>query len=437
MKILLNIFAAATLLAASQASHAGLPIQTWVTASGARVMFVQADAIPMLDVQIDFDAGARFDPPGKSGVAQLTQDLIGKGMPQMDEQQIEDRLADLGAQMSGGASMDRLSHTLRTLTDPAIRTAAIDLFAAALQTPNFPEAVLAREKTRRIAALREANTQPDYIAQRRFYALLYGAHPYAAEPTEQSVLAITRADIENFYRQTHSAQRAVVSMIGAISRSEAEAIAEQLTRTLPAADALSPPPAPEATHAQVERIAHPAQQSHILIGMPAIVRGDPDYFALLVGNHVLGGGGFVSRLMHEVREKRGLAYSVYSYFAPMKQTGPFIIGLQTQRTQTDAALQLVHQTLRDFLTRGPSAAEVKAAQNNLIGGFALRIDNNHKILELLASIGFYQLPLDYVDRWTEKIGAVTVADIRAAFARKVKAEQLVTVVVGTTVTGDK
>ncbi|TAK91457.1 MAG: insulinase family protein [Burkholderiaceae bacterium] len=430
MKLWPSISKALLLLGVSGLAHAALPVQSWTTSSGTRVLFVQADAIPMLDIQVDFDAGARFDPPGKSGLAQLVQDLIGKGTPDLDEQQFEERLADLGTEMGGGAQMDRSSHTLRTLTDPTVRTAAIALFAQALHHPTFPEDVLAREKTRSIAALKEAHTRPDQIAARRFYALLYGNHPYAAEPTEQSVAAITRNDLENFYRNTHSAARAVVSMIGAIDRSQAEAIAEQLTRDLPAGSDLPTPAAPAATRAQTEHIAHPAQQSHILIGLPAVVRGDPDYFALLVGNHVLGGGGFTSRLMREVREKRGLAYSVYSYFSPMKQAGPFVIGLQTQRAQTDAALAIVNQTLREFLQQGPSAAEVRAAQNNLVGGFPLLIDNNHKLLQNLATIGFYGLPLDYLDHWTEKIAAVTVPQIRAAFARKVDAGQLVTVVVG-------
>jgi zinc protease len=184
------------------------------------------------------------------------------------------------------------------------------------------------------------------------------------------------------------------------------------------------------TRGQEQRIPHPASQAHILMGVPALARGDADFFPLTVGNYVLGGGGFVSRLTHEVREKRGLAYSVYSYFNPLAQPGPFTIGLQTKKEQTAQALKVVRETLDAFLRDGPTAAEVAAAKDNLIGGFPLRIDSNRKILDNIAVIGFYRLPLDYLDTWTERVKAVSIADIRAAFRRKLDAGALATVVVG-------
>jgi zinc protease len=178
------------------------------------------------------------------------------------------------------------------------------------------------------------------------------------------------------------------------------------------------------------RIAHPASQSHILLGLPAIARGDPDYFPLLVGNYVLGGGGFVSRLYTEVREKRGYAYSVYSYFLPLAQEGPFQIGLQTKKEQAGEALARVRVVLGEFLRLGPSEAEVKAAKQNLVGGFALRLDSNRKLLERVALIGFYGLPLTWLDDFAAQVGKVAVADVRAVFARRVRPGNLVTVVVG-------
>ena len=221
-----------------------------------------------------------------------------------------------------------------------------------------------------------------------------------------------------------------MTLIGDISREQAEAIADQITANLPAG---SPPPVlpaigvPDATP---QRIPHPASQAHILLGAPALKRGDPDFFALYVGNYVLGGGGFVSRLMREVREKRGLAYSVYSYFTPLKDEGPFEIGLQTKKEQADEALAIVKKVLADYVAQGPTAAELKAAKDNLVGGFALRIDNNHKLLENLAMIGYYGLPLDYLDTWTAHVERVTVAEVKADFAKRVKPDGLASVVVG-------
>jgi zinc protease len=181
---------------------------------------------------------------------------------------------------------------------------------------------------------------------------------------------------------------------------------------------------------ETARIAHPASQSHILLGLPAMARSDPDYFPLLVGNYILGGGGFVSRLYLEVREKRGYAYSVYSYFLPLAQEGPFEVGLQTKKEQAEEALARVRVVLDEFLVRGPSAAELKAAKQNLVGGFALRIDSNRKLLEQVALIGYYRLPLGWLDDFTARVEKVSVADVRTAFARRVRPDHLVTVVVG-------
>jgi zinc protease len=178
------------------------------------------------------------------------------------------------------------------------------------------------------------------------------------------------------------------------------------------------------------RVFHPASQSHILIGVPGMSRNDPDYFPLYVGNYILGGGGFVSRLMNEVREKRGLAYSVYSYFMPMKQPGAFQIGLQTKKEQADGALALVRKTVADFVAQGPTEKELTAAKQNIVGGFPLRIDSNRKILEYLSIIGFYEMPLTYLDDFTSRVEKVTVAQIRSAYARHIRPEKMATVIVG-------
>ena len=179
-----------------------------------------------------------------------------------------------------------------------------------------------------------------------------------------------------------------------------------------------------------KRIAHPASQSHLLLGYPGIKRGDPDLFPLYVGNYILGGGGFVSRLTEEVREKRGLVYSVYSYFMPMAEAGPFQVGLQTKKDQAEDALKLVRETLGKFIQNGVTEAELKAAKANIIGGFPMRIDSNGKILDYLAVIGFYKLPLNYLDEYNSNVEKVTVAQIKDAFSRRLKPENFVTVIVG-------
>jgi zinc protease len=192
------------------------------------------------------------------------------------------------------------------------------------------------------------------------------------------------------------------------------------------------------TQAVDQRIAFDSAQAHVLIGQPGYLRSDPDFFTLTVGNYILGGGGFVSRLTEEVREKRGLSYSVYSYFAPGLHAGAFTLGLQTRPDQVEQAVKVSRDVLASFVAQGPTAKELKAAKDNLIGGFALRIDSNRKLLDNVANIAWNRLALDYLDTWTQQIERVTLADIRAAFARKLQPEKMVTVVVGgaaATVTG--
>jgi len=417
-------------------AQAALQIQSWSLPNGARVLFVENHAIPLLDLSVEFDAGARRDPDGKSGLASLTNAMLTRGVaasgdaPALTEAQILDGLADVAAQRGGGASMDRAGVTLRMLSSAPERDAAIGLLARTLAQPSFPEAPLARDKARTVADVRESLTKAEDIAARAFWAALYGAHPYARQESEGSVGAITRDDLVAFHRAHYVANRAVVAMIGDVSRAQADQIAQRLTQQLPQGLPLPALPEVSLTAPKDQRISHPASQSHILVGMPALVRGDPDFFALTVGNYILGGGGFVSRLTNEVREKRALTYSVYSYFSPLAQKGPFQIGLQTKQEQTAEALDVVRRTLADYLRDGPTAAELKAAKDNLVGGFALRIDNNRKILDNLAVIGYYGLPLDYLDTWTANIGKVTLAQIRAAFKRKITLDQLSTVVVG-------
>jgi len=319
--------------------------------------------------------------------------------------------------------------SLRTLSAPDKRVPAIEVLRAVLASPQFPADVFEREKARTVASLKEALTHPDVIASKAFWAAMYPAHPYGREATPESVAGLARADLLDFYRKHYTAQRAVVTLVGDLTRAQAEEIAQQITAGLPAGAGVAPLQAPQLPAASERRIAHPAAQAHVLIGLPAVKRGDPDFFPLLVGNYTLGGGGFVSRLMKEVREKRGLAYSVYSYFMPLGQIGPYQIGLQTKKAQAGDALKVAREVLAGFLASGPSEAELQAAKQNLIGSFPLRIDSNRKILDNVSVIGFYGLPLDYLDRYAENVEKVTAAQIRAAFARHVTPENIVTVVV--------
>jgi zinc protease len=408
---------------------AGVSIEHWTTANGTRVYFVAAPALPIVDVQVDFAAGSVFDPPGQAGLAALTRATLDLGAGNRDETVIAEQLADLGAVLGGGVDTDRASLTLRTLAERDKRDVALGVLRDVMARPHFAAAVIEREKARTVASLKDALTRPDSIAGKAFWEALYPEHPYGRQASPESVDKLSRDDLADFHARLYNAGNASIVLVGQLTRAEAEKIARDISTALPAGTPPPLPAPPGVAKAQQRAITHPASQAHIYLGLPAIERGHPDFFALQVGNYTLGGGGFVSRLVQEVRDKRGFAYSVYSYFAPLRQTGPFQIGLQTQRKQAGEAIKVVRQVLDDFLATGPSAEELAAAKANLSGSFPLRLDSNAKLLANVAAIGFYGLPLDYLDQYRARIEAVTAEEVKAAFARHVRPSELVTVTV--------
>ena len=411
--------------------NAAVKIQHWQTSSGSQVYFVENHDLPILDMSVNFPAGSSRDTKQTSGVAGVTKYLMTLGADGMTEESITNQFADIGAILGGELDLDRAVFKLRTLTSE--QTKALVLFNKILHKPDFPEAILTREKTRIIAGLQEAATQPESISNKAFMQAMYGAHPYSLDESGEinTITSMKRDDLIAFYQQYYTAKSAVIALIGDMTEAQARTIAEDVSKGLPQGAAISKiaeVTLPQAPNAQA--IAHPASQAHILLGYPGIKRGDADYFALYVGNYILGGGGFVSRLTEEVREKRGLVYSVYSYFMPMGELGPFQIGLQTKKEQAGDALKVVNETVAKFMQNGVTEKELKAAKSNIIGGFPMRIDSNNKILDYLSIIGFYQLPMNYLDDFNKQIAKVTTAQIKDAFNRRIKPANFVSVTVG-------
>jgi len=430
----------------SAGALAALPIQKFLLANGAVVHLVESPAIAMLDVQIDFDGGSRRDPPNKVGLASMTAALLEKGVvakngqPGWDENALGEAWADLGAQFGASAGSDRFSFVLRTLTEPDLLAKAVALAARQIAEPAFPDDVWQRDKQKVIAGIKESDTRPATLARRAYSQAVYGGHPYGHEFTEAGVANIATADMRAFYQATVVACRARVNLVGAVNRAQAEQIATAMLARLPQASPQTPcssqpalPPVAEVqplAEAVQKTIAFDAAQAQVLIGQPGYKRSDPAFFPLLVGNYILGGGGFVSRLMTEVREKRGLTYGVYSNFAPGMHAGAFTVSLQTRPDQAKQALEVARQVVKDFVANGPLDAEVKAAKDNLTGGFALLIDSNRKLLGNISNIAWYDLPTTYLDTWTAQIEKVTAQDVKAAMAAKLQPEKMVTVILG-------
>ena len=430
---------AAAVLVGTGGALAGIPIQRWVQSGGAEVYLAESPGIPMLDLQIDFDAGSRRDPPDKAGLASVMAGMVSKGVqaqgtqPALGENDLSDAWADLGASFDAGAAGDRLTFSLRTLTYPDLLTKAFALAARELAAPAFPEAVWLRERQRLGAALREAETKPATVAGRAYSLAVYGQHPYGQQMTEATLARISVADMQAAYRAGVAACRAKVSLVGAVTRAQADVLVSTLLAGLPVGNCAPRPAVAEVlplTQPSEQRIAFESAQAHVFIGQPGFRRDDPDFFALTVGNYILGGGGFASRLSEEVRQKRGLSYSVYSYFMPGLHAGAFTLGLQTRPDQAAQAVQVSRDVVARYVTEGPGEEELKAAKDNLIGGFALRIDSNRKLLDNIANIAWNGLPLDYLDTWTQQVARLSVADVRAAMARKLQPARMVTVIVG-------
>lgn len=416
----------------SHSAAANPEIQHWTTGNGARVYFVAAPELPMVDIRVVFDAGSARD--GKlPGLAMLTNGMLEEGAGKLDADAIAVRFDSLGARFSASSQRDMAIASLRSLTKPNLLDPALDTFALLLKNPTVPTDALERVRRQMLIGLQAEEQDPGDIASKAFNSALYGSHPYGSHPsgTVKSIKAMTRKDVLAFHHHYYVGHNAVVAIVGAVTRDQAAQLAEKAVGSLPAGEAAAPlPPVAPLTKAESKHIDYPSTQTHVLMGQPGVFRGDPDYFPLYVGNHILGGSGLVSRLSDEVREKRGLSYSVYSYFQPMLRKGPFVLGLQTRTASTAESLKVLRQTLDDFVKNGPTREELLAAKKNITGGFPLKVDSNSDILGYIAMIGFYGLPLDYLDTFNSKIEAVTIGQIRDAFARRVQPDKMVTVTVG-------
>lgn len=437
-------------------SHAALPIEHMKLPSGLDVYWVNVQSLPMVDMQIDFDAGARREPASKVGLSSVVAMMLNKGVsaqgkkPALDENQLGQAWADLGAMFVASSSDDRMSIYMRSLSQEGVLFEALDLAFRQITSPAFNAQIWSREKTRLKSDLKESLTQPAPLAARAFKAAVMQDHPYGRSMGQETIQRIEVSDLRAFHAKFITTCQAKLSLVGALNQEQVLKLATALSLRLHRQGECSHSPqsgsslegkkgsgAPEGfaevkalQAAQRINIDFNSAQSHVLMGQPGIERADPRYFALTVGNYILGGGGFVSRLTEQVREKRGLSYSVYSYFSPALQAGPFTIGLQTRKDQTDQALKVVQDVLEEFVSQGPTQEELQAAKDNLIGGFALRIDSNKKLLDNVANIAWHHLPLNYLDTWSDQVQAVSVKDIHEAFKGLIDPKKMVTVVVG-------
>lgn len=417
----------------SQATFANtFKTQSWTTTNGTKVVFYQAMEVPMLDISLAFAAGSAYDQQ-YYGLSAITAQMLNEGSSGMNATVVAESLADTGAQFDTVTSRDMVVFNLRTLTSKEALHQATTTFAKIINHPDFPNQSLEREKKQFLMAIEHTYDSPDELATQLFFQKLYGPHPYAhpVNGTAETIKLINRKQVTEFYKQYYLANNAILVMVGAIDSQTAHQLADKLTQELPKGT-----PATAVSKAaplnQAERLntPFPSSQTVVRLGQLGIDHQNPNYFPLIVGNYILGGGSLVSQLSIEVREKKGLTYNIDSQFVPMPGPGPFFIGLSTQNSQANEAVQLTEQVLKQFITKGPNQQELDAAKQYLIGSFPMSLASNRSIANLLLRMAFYRLPADYLDTYRDRIKQVTLEDIIKAFQQEINPEKLLLITVG-------
>ncbi|HIG79512.1 MAG TPA: insulinase family protein [Cycloclasticus sp.] len=415
---------------------AALPnIQHWETKNGAKVFFVPTKGLPILDVQLVFDAGSARD-GSKKGLAALTSTMLNEGAGGLMAQAIAEELESVGAQLGASSSRDFTTIKYRSLTDKTALTTSWAVLKKVLNQPEFPLLDFKREKERTLLGIKRREESPGTLAQLALYKAMYKDHPYANAIAGEvdSVTNINVEDLISFYKTHYVAKNLIVVLVGGISRDQAEQLVGDLVNDLPEGEKTSKIQTVKDVKqgAEIHR-EYSSQQTHLMYSLPVLTHNDADYFALYVGNHILGGSGFSSRIVKDIREERGLAYSAYSYFHPMIEKGPFLMGLQTRNEKVAEASTAVKAVLKEFIDNGPSEEELIAAKKNISGGFALKLDSNKKLLGNVVSIVASGAPLGYLDHYLQNVKSITREQIQDAFKRRVDMNKMTLVTVGQTV----
>ena len=403
-----------------------------MTPEGAKVLFVQTKGLSILDISLNFDAASGKEGE-KYGLASLTNSLLGSATQYRNEEQIINAFESLGAQFSGYSLKDMSIVSLRTLSRESILRKSLNIFTEVVTQPSFKQKYLTRAKRQILQSIRAAQQSPSSIASIAFNKAVFGEHPYAHEAigTQDTIGNITTKDLKHHYQQFFVAKNLIIALVGDVSKVKAKQIARQISHGLNIGQkAKANPVVKPLNDAQDIHIDFPSKQTHLLIGQTGVNRSHPDFYPLYLGNHIFGGSGLTSILSGEIREKKGLAYSVYSHFSQMQSNGSFIMKLQTKNAQANKARKIAVQTLNNFINNNIDKQKLQDGKDNIIGGFALQTASNANILTYLSIIGFYNLPLDYLDTFTDKIKDISTQDIQNAFAQLINTDKLVIVSVG-------
>lgn len=409
-----------------------IPIQYWESQQGAKVYLVKRSEIPAVNIDIFFKAGSAFDHQ-QHGLSSIANAMLNQGTTSYDADEIANRFADVGAQLRIYSGRDSACLGLKCLSEKKYFNSAFKTFLNILSSINFPEDAFQRRQKQTLSVLQMHQQTPNSIAKDAFYSALYGEHPYAypVEGTQKSIMSLTREDAERFYRKYYVIRNATIIIVGDISRQDAEKKVDEIAKSLPQGEE-----APAIVRAmalrnhQEIRIPFPSEQSNVWLGQLGMTIHDPDYYAMQIANDILGGASITSRLFTQIRGKHGLVYGIGSTFQYSDGIGPFLIHFATQNSTVKKALSLTQSIVRDYVNKGPSQKEFMMAKQKINNEFPLSIATNQDILHYLIQIGFYKLPVDYIDTYRANIAAVSLAEVKAALKKHIKPDEMIKVIVG-------
>ena len=415
-------------------TQANIEISEYETSNGIKVLYSKSENIPMIDIKITFDAGSNRDGNLK-GLSMLTHNLLDEGTTKLSAEEIASSFESTGAVFNTSVNKDKSSISLRSLADKKYLGPSLKTFLNILSDSTFPQKELSLQKDRTVSTIIEDESDPSDISMNLFFKEIYKNYAYGYPSIgEKSIIKnISRKDIVNFYKNNLNQKTAKIAIVSSLSKKDVEALSEKISKSLERKDILVDKNTIQLKKDNKEKYIYKkfnSEQAHIYIGGLAIKRGAKNHLPLYVGNYIFGGSGFSARLMQELRVKRGYTYGVYSYIYPMKNIGPFVIGIETKSEQAQISVELIHNMLQEFIENGPSNEEIKHAKEAIINGFPLRVDSNSDILNYLSMINYYDLPMDYLAKFTENISKITKKDIISAFKEEIDYKNLTTLVVG-------
>jgi len=404
-------------------------VERVVSPGGIEAWLVRERTVPLIAIDFAFRGGASQDPAEKAGVASMVSGLLDEGAGDLDANTFHERLENKAIEFNVTASRDLLNGMVRTLVEH--RDEAVELLRLALTSPRFDPEAVERIRNQTLALLRRESTSPNDIASRHWWAAAFEGHPYG-QPTRgtlESVPGITADDLKAYVRRNLARDNLKIAIVGNIDAAEAGALVDRVFGALPAKADLTPVASanPQGLGRRIV-VDLDVPQSVVMIGGAGIARKDPDFMAAFIVNHILGGGSFSSRLYREVREERGLAYSVYSMLLPLDHAALFMSSTATRADRARQTLELVEKEIKRLSEDGPTEDELDKAKSFLKGSYALRFDTSAKVASQLVSIQLDELGIDYIDRRNSLIEAVTLADVKRVAKRLLDGGLLVTVV---------